>query len=233
MRTKVKLGLKTDDLISEIKPKLDAAGAATASAVFQRGLEFARQAFGTSGFKNWSKGYKFAKVEDGLYIISVEGKLANMMEDGIETGEISKMIMDGNRAQHNKAEGKNYVDVPIHKDADSAGNISIQGQKFQVQGFKNADEMMKQFSKPENKNIKFSRDKEVEQEQRMVARAKKIEGLIKSQNPKDGSTAYMTIRRVGENSVWPASPFPGGKVLDKLDLEVERIFATMIEAFLK
>ena len=83
MRTKVKLGLKTDDLISEIKPKLDAAGAATASAVFQRGLEFARQAFGTSGFKNWSKGYKFAKVEDGLYIISVEGKLANMMEDGI------------------------------------------------------------------------------------------------------------------------------------------------------
>lgn len=233
MRTKVKLGLKTDDLISEIKPKLDAAGAATASAVFQRGLEFARQAFGTSGFKNWSKGYKFAKVEDGLYIISVEGKLANMMEDGIETGEISKMIMDGNRAQHNKAEGKNYVDVPIHKDADSAGNISIQGQKFQVQGFKNADEMMKQFSKPENKNIKFSRGKEVEQEQRMVARAKKIEGLIKSQNPKDGSTAYMTIRRVGENSVWPASPFPGGKVLDKLDLEVERIFATMIEAFLK
>ncbi len=233
MRTKVKLGLKTDDLISEIKPKLDAAGAATASAVFQRGLEFARQAFGTSGFKNWSKGYKFAKVEDGLYIISVEGKLANMMEDGIETGEISKMIMDGNRAQHNKAEGKNYVDVPIHKDADSAGNISIQGQKFQVQGFKNADEMMKQFSKPENKNVKFSRGKAVEQEQRMVARAKKIEGLIKSQNPKDGSTAYMTIRRVGENSVWPASPYPGGKVLDKLDLEVERIFATMIEAFLK
>lgn len=233
MRTKVKLGLKTDDLISEIKPKLDAAGAATASAVFQRGLEFARQAFGTSGFKNWSKGYKFAKVEDGLYIISVEGKLANMMEDGIETGEISKMIMDGNRAQHNKAEGKNYVDVPIHKDADSAGNISIQGQKFQVQGFKNADEMMKQFSKPENKNVKFSRGKEVEQEQRMVARAKKIEGLIKSQNPKDDSTAYMTIRRVGENSVWPASPYPGGKVLDKLDLEVERIFATMIEVFLK
>lgn len=232
MRTKVKLGLKTDDLISEIKPKLDAAGAATASAVFQRGLEFARQAFGTSGFKNWSKGYKFAKVEDGLYIISVEGKLANMMEDGIETGEISKMIMDGNRAQHNKAEGKNYVDVPIHKDADSAGNISIQGQKFQVQGFKNADEMMKQFSKPENKNVKFSRGKEVEQEQRMVARAKKIEGLIKSQNPKDGSTAYMTIRRVGENSVWPASPYPGGKVLDKLDLEVERIFATMIETFI-
>lgn len=233
MRTKVKLGLKTDDLISEIKPKLDAAGAATASAVFQRGLEFARQAFGTSGFKNWSKGYKFAKVEDGLYIISVEGKLANMMEDGIETGEISKMIMDGNRAQHNKAEGKNYVDVPIHKDADSAGNISIQGQKFQVQGFKNADEMMKQFSKPENKNVKFSRGKEVEQEQRMVARAKKIEGLIKSQNPKDGSTAYMTIRRVGENSVWPASPYPGGKVLDKLDLEVERIFGMMLEAFLK
>lgn len=233
MRTKVKLGLKADDLVSELKPKLEAAGAATANVVFQRGLELAKQAFGSSGFKNWSKGYKFAKVEDGLYIISIEGKLANMMEDGIETGEISKLIMGGNRAQHNKAEGKNYVDVPIHKDADSAGNISIQGQKFQVQGFKNADEMMKQFSKPENKNIKFSRGKEVQQEQRIVARAKKIEGLIKSQNPKDSSTAYMTIRRVGENSVWPESPYSGGKVLDRLDLEVEKIFSMMIEAFLK
>ncbi len=233
MRIKAKLDLKVDDIVADLEPKVKAAGAATANALYMKGLEYARQSFGASGFKNWSKGYKFAKIEAGLYVISVEGKLANMMEDGIETGEISKMIMDGNRAQHNKAEGKNYVDVPIHKDADSAGNISIQGQKFQVQGFKNADEMMKQFSKPENKNVKFSRGKEVEQEQRMVARAKKIEGLIKSQNPKDGSTAYMTIRRVGENSVWPASPFPGGKVLDKLDLEVERIFATMIEAFLK
>lgn len=232
MRTKVKLGLKADDLVAELKPKLEAAGAATANALYTRGLEFAKQAFGTSGFKNWSKGYKFAKVEDGLYIISIEGKLANMMEDGIETGEISKLIMGGNRAQHNKAEGKNYVDVPIHKDADSAGNISIQGQKFQVQGFKNADEMMKQFSKPETKNVKFSRGKEVQQEERIVARAKKIEGLIKSQNPKDSSTAYMTIRRVGENSVWPASPYPGGKVLDRLDLEVEKIFATMLDTFL-
>ena len=232
MKIKAKLGFKTEDVIADIEPKLKAAGAATASAVYQRGLEFARQAFGASGFKNWSKGYKFAKVEDGLYIISVEGKLAMMMEDGIETGEISKMIMAGNRAQHNKAEGKDYVDVPIHKDADSAGNISIAGQKFQVQGFKNADDMMKQFSKPEGKSVKFSRGKGVEQEDRMVARAKKIEGLIKSQNPKDGSTAYMTIRRVSKDSVWPSSPYAGGKVLDRLDLEVEKIFATMIETFI-
>ena len=233
MKTKVKLDLKADDIISDIEPKLKAAGAATATAVYQKGLEFSRQAFGQSGLKNWTKGYKFAKVEDGLYIISIEGKLANMMEDGIETGEISKMIMAGNRAQHNKAEGKDYVDVPIHKDADSAGNISIQGQKFQVQGFKNADEMLQQFSQPQNKNVKFSRGKNVETEQRMVARAKKIEGLIKSQNPKNTSTSYMTIRRVTDDSVWPKNPYQGGKVLDMLDLEVEKIFATMIETFLR
>ena len=232
MRIKAKLDLKVDDIVADLEPKVKAAGAATANALYMKGLEYARQSFGASGFKNWSKGYKFAKIEDGLYVISVEGKLANMMEDGIQTGEISRMIMQGNRAQHNKAEGKNYVDVPIHKDADSAGNISVQGQKFQVQGFKNADEMMKQFSKPENKNVKFSRGKSVEQEQRMVSRAKKIQDLIKSQDKASGSTAYMTIRRVGENSVWPSSPYPGGKVLDKLDLEVERIFASMIDTFL-
>lgn len=232
MKIKSKLDLKADDIISEIEPKLKAAGAATAGALYQKGLEYARQDFGASGFKNWSKGYKFAKVEDGLFIISIEGKLAMMMEDGIDTGEISKLIMGGNRAQHNKAQGKNYVDVPIHKDADSAGNISIQGQKFQVQGFKNADEMMKQFSKPENKTVTFSKGKGVEQENRMVARAKKIEGLIKSQDAKTGSTAYMTIRRVGKDSVWPSSPYAGGKVLDRLDLEVERLFASMIETFI-
>lgn len=232
MKTKVKLDLNVDDIVSEIEPKLKAAGAATASTVYQRGFEFAKQAFGSSGFKNWSKGYKFAKVEDGLYVISIEGKLANMMEDGIQTGEISKLIMGGNRAQHNKAEGKDYVDVPIHKDADSAGNISISGQKFQVQNFKSADDLMKQFSKPEKKAVKFSRGKGVEQEDRIVARAKKIEGLIKSDNPADGSTAYMTIRRVTDDSVWPSSPYSGGKVLDQLDLEVERIFATMIDTFL-
>jgi hypothetical protein len=66
----------------------------------------------------------------------------------------------------------------------------------------------------------------------MVARAKKVEGLIKSQNEKDSSVAYMTIRRVGENSVWPSSPYSGQKVLDRLDLEVEQLFATMIDSFL-
>lgn len=233
MKVKAKLSLKVDELISDFQPLLEAAGAATAAAVYQKGLEYAGNTFGRSGLGNWTKGYKFSKVEDGLFIISIEGKLAMMMEDGIAVGEISKLIMGGNRAQHNKAEGKNYVDVPMHKDADSAGNISIQGQKFQVQGFKNADEVMQHFSKPEAKQVKFSRGKAVEQEERIVSRAKKIEGLIKSQNPKEGSTAFMTIRRVGEDSVWPSSPYSGGKVLDKLDLEVEQIFATMIDVFFK
>lgn len=232
MRIKAKLDLKVDDIVADLESKVKAAGAATANALYMKGLEYARQSFGASGFKNWSKGYKFAKIEDGLYVISVEGKLANMMEDGIQTGEISRMIMQGNRAQHNKAEGKNYVDVPMHKDADSAGNVSIQGQKFQVQAFKNADELRKQFSQPERKQVKFSRGKAVEQEERMVARAKKVEGLIKSQNQKDNSVAYMTIRRVGEDSVWPSSPYAGQKVLDRLDLEVEQLFATMVDSFL-
>jgi hypothetical protein len=232
MRVKVKLDLKADELVADLEPRLKAAGAATAGQLYQRGFELAKQGFGPRGFNHWKNGYKFAKVEDGLYIISVEGKLAMMMEDGIKTGEISKMIMQGNRAAHNRGEGKNYVDVPIHKDADAAGNISIGGQKFQVQAFRNADELMKQFSKPEKKQVKFSRGKTVEQEERIVQRAKKLEGLIKSQNPKDSSTAYMTIRRVTDSSVWPQSPYEGQDILGKLELEIEKIFGNMLEQFI-
>jgi hypothetical protein len=234
MKIKVKLNTNVEDLAAELEPKVKLAGAATAQQLHQRGVELAKQGFGTSGFKHWSKGYKFAKVDDGMFIISVEGRFANMMEDGIATGEISKMIMNGPRAGHNKAQGKDYVDVPIHKDADAAGQVSIQGEKFQVQAFKSADEMLKHFSKPERTPVMFTRGKNVgPAEDRIVSRSKKLENLIKSENPKGGSTAYMTLHRVSEKSVWPKSPYAGQHVLDKLSLEVEHIFATMLNNFFK
>jgi hypothetical protein len=231
MDGKFKLKLNVKDITEDIEPQLKQAGAATASAAYYRGLELAKSGFGSSGFKNWSKGYKFNKVDDGMYVIAVEGKLANMMEDGINTGEISEMLMKGTRASINKAQGKDYVDVPFHKDADAAGSVSIQGQKFQVQGFKNADEMMKQFSKPQSKSVSFTKGSGIEKENRMISRAKKLQDLIKSEDQKKGSTSYLTIRRVSEDSVWPASPYAGQKVLDKLSLEVEQIFAKMLETF--
>lgn len=232
MRIKAKLELKAEQLVSEFKDKISLIGTATASALYDRGRQLASQSYGRSGFAKWNAGYKFTKVDEGMFIISVEGKLANMMEDGIKTGEISKMIMEGPRAQYNKGQGKEYVDVPIGKDADSAGSISIQGQKLQVQSFKSADDLMAAFSKPEKKNVKFSARPGVREEERVVQRAKAVEGLIKSQKPGSTQTSYMVLKRVTADSVWPSSPYAGQDILGKLDLEVQKTFDTIVERLL-
>lgn len=229
MKIKAKLELSADQLVSGFKEKLALIGSATASALYDRGRQLASQSFGRSGFAKWNAGYKFNKIDDGIYVISVEGKLANMMEDGIKTGEISKMIMEGPRAQYNKGQKKNYVDVPIGKDADSNGSISIQGQKLQVQSFKSADDLMAAFSKPEKKQVKFSARPGVREEERIVQRAKAVEGLIRSQKPNSTQTSYMVLRRVTENSTWPSSPYEGQDILGKLDLEVQKTFDTIVE----
>jgi hypothetical protein len=229
MKIKAKLELSADQLISNFKQKLTFIGSVTASSLYDRGRQLASQSFGRSGFAKWSAGYKFSKIDDGIYVISVEGKLANMMEDGIKTGEISKMIMEGPRARHNKGENKNYVDVPIGKDADSSGNISIQGQKLQVQSFRSADDLMAAFSKPEKKQVKFSARPGVVEEERIVQRARAVEGLIRSQKPNSTHTSYMVLRRVTEDSIWPSSPYEGQDILGKLDLEIEKTFDTIVE----
>ena len=232
MKVKAKLQLSADELVTQFKDRLALIGSATASTLYNRGLQLASQNFGRSGFAKWSAGYKFNKIDDGIYVISVEGKLANMMEDGIKTGEISKMIMEGPRAQYNKSQKKNYVDVPIGKDADSSGNISIRGQKLQVQSFKSADDLMAAFSKPEKKVVKFSARPGVREEERIVQRVKAVEGLIRSQKPNSTQTSYLVLRRVTPNSTWPSSPYQGQDILGKLDLEVQKTFDTIVEKFL-
>lgn len=229
MKIKAKLELSAEQLVSGFKEKLALIGSATASALYDRGRQLASQSFGRSGFAKWNQGYKFSKIDDGIYVISVEGKLANMMEDGIKTGEISKMIMEGPRAQFNKAQNKNYVDVPIGKDADSNGTISIQGQKLQVQAFKSSDDLMAAFSKPEKKQVKFSARPGVREEERIVQRAKAVEGLIRSQKPNSNQTSYMVLKRVTDESTWPSSPYQGQDILGKLDLEVQKTFDTIVE----
>jgi hypothetical protein len=233
MSVKVKLNLNIKELLNDIEPRLKAAGAATAGRLYQRGFELARQGFGRSGFNHWRNGYKFSKVDDGLYVIAVEGKFAMMMEDGIKTGEISRMIMHGTRAAYNRSQGKDYVDVPLFKDGGQSNSVRIGGEKFEINTFKNSDELMKHFSKPMLKQVTFTRGKSIEQEERIIQRSKKIEGLIRSQDPKSGNTAYLTIRRVTNESVWPETPYEGQKILDKLELEVEQIFSNMIEQFMR
>lgn len=177
------------------------------------------------GLQKWMKGFKFHKVSDEFYVISVDGQLAMWMEDGIEPGEVSRSIMSGNRAEANKGQGKKYVDVPIAKDADSMGNMTLgkKGPKVNIKAFANADQLMK--------NINTSDWKRGGIKQKQVV-ASRVKDIIKNTDQGSGKTSFMTIRRVTENSQWPKSAFKGAKVLDDLGSHIEENFGKILERFL-
>ena len=178
-----------------------------------------------TGLSKWLNGFKINKVSDEFYIISIDGQLANWMEDGIAAGEVSKSIMSGNRADVNRSEGKNYVDVPIAKDADSMGQISLgkKGPSVSVAAFKDADAMMK--------SITTSDWKKGGTKKKQVM-ANRVKDIIKNVEPQSKKTSYLTIRRVTDDSMWPKSPFQGAKVLDDLGLHISNNFDTILERFL-
>lgn len=214
-----------DDVVEGLRNRFKSALAATMGTVEQEARNIAASKLRT-GLKNWNQGFKVEKVTDDMFLIVVEGQLANWMEDGIRVGEISDAIMKGNRAQHNKAEGKNYVDVPIAKDADSAGNISLGkkgGPVVNVKAFKSADDLMK--------NINSSDYKKGGIKQKQVI-ANRVKDIIKNVEPKTNSASYLTIRRVSDKSKWPSSPFAGAKVLDKLDKYIDDNIGQIIERFI-
>lgn len=222
MKLKLNFDISENELVSGLKAQVQTAVAQTFEAAVEKAKQIAGQKLGPSGFNKWEKGFRADKVTDDLYIISIEGKLASWMEDGIKVGEISQSIMAGNRAQHNKSEEKNYVDVPFMKDADQAGNI--RGTNLNVKAFADADSLMK--------NIKLSdyKKRSIQQEKRMVSR---VQDIIKSTDPKgDKGTQYMTIRRVSEGSVWPKTPFEGAKVLEELDSFIDQKFSEILDKVL-
>lgn len=220
MQFRLELDLSEQEIKDAFKPRLDATMAAVSGELAQRGRQLASERL-NSGLKLWEKGFKVEKVEDGFFVIAIEGKLAKMIEDGAKAGEISDMILNGNRAKANRSgyrdpnsgqqTRKNYVDVPIGNDA----QVMSGSKGISVKSFADADSL--------RKFVTFSDYKKggVKHEQRVL---KRVEDIIESTNPSSGATSYLTIRRVGEDTKWPASPTQGARVLDQLENELEAVF---------
>lgn len=229
MRLKLKFeDVKFDDVVDGLRDRFKAAVNATMEDAQSEAQTMAARKLKT-GLKKWTDGFRFHKVSDDFYVISVEGTLAMWMEDGIQAGEVSKAILSGNRADSNKGEGKNYVDVPIAKDADSMGSISLGkkgGPKVNVQAFANADQLMKNISTSDWKKGG------IKKKQVMASRVKDIIKNVEVAGPKTGTTSYMTIRRLSPGDQWPKSPFKGAKVLDDLGYHIEKNFDKILERFL-
>lgn len=216
--------IDTSELLEGVRTRFKTATNALMADVNQEAQRFAASKLKV-GLKKWQQGFKMHKVTDDFYIIAIDGQLANWMEQGIKTGEISKSIMQGNRATHNKSEGKEYVDVPITKDADATGNITLgkKGPAVNVKSFANADQLMKSI------NVSDWKRGGVKQKQIVQSRVKDI---IKNTSPKSGKSSFLTIRRVTKDSVWPKNPFEGAKVLEHLDKYIDANFDKIMERFL-
>lgn len=226
MRLKLKFDdVKFDDVVQGLQDRFKAAVNATMEDAQNEAQAMASRRLKV-GLKKWTDGFRFHKVSDEFYVISIEGQLAMWMEDGIQPGEVSRSIMAGNRAEANQGEGKAYVDVPIAKNADEMGNISLGkkgGPKVNVAAFKDADAMMKHINSSDWKKGGIKKKQVL---------ASRVKDIVKNVESKSGKASYMTIRRVTSNSQWPKSPFKGAKVLDDLGLHIEQNFGKILERFL-
>ena len=226
MRLKLKFDdVQFDDVVEGLQARFKSAVSATMEDAQQQAQLLASRKL-KAGLSKWMKGFRFHKVSDEFYVVSIDGQLAMWMEDGIQPGEVSRSIMAGNRAESNKGEKKDYVDVPIAKDADAMGNIALGkkgGTKVNVKAFANADQMMKYITSSDWKKGG------VKKKQVMASRVKDI---IKNVETSGGKPSYMTIRRVTPSSQWPRSPFKGAHVLDDLGYHLESNFGTILERFL-
>lgn len=215
--------LEFDDVLDGIKDRFKAAVASTVAQADTEAHRIANAKLKSASAKeHWNRGFKVDKISDDFYVVSVEGELSNWMEQGIDVGEVSRSILSGNRAEANRGEGKNYVDVPIAKDADQAGNI--RGTKINVQAFKSADDVMKFINTSDWKRGGIQKKQVI---------ANRVQDIIKNTSPKSGKTSYMTIRRLSENSdPWPSTPYAGANVLQDLDAWLDQNFGSILERYL-
>ena len=230
----LKFKLDTRGLAREIKdalkPVVKAAGAKTASKAAQKAKEIASSKLNTS-LDMWEKGFALSDLGNGNYALTMNCKLANMIEDGIPVGAISKLIMEGNRARINKAEGKNYVDVPLKQKEDSPA----------VKVFRSADDLIKdvgkkdvRFSNPAKKNTKVEERfiRRFKQDAKAVTERGGIPGLMESRKAPGGKPMYLLIRRVNDKTVWPENPFPGARSFKEVSDKIEQYFEDALRSLL-
>jgi len=234
----MKLDFDDKVLAAEIGRDLDTALAKaqsrTSHEAYRAGLAHTQRELGSSGFSLWSKGYKIEQLGEGEFLISISGKLAEGIDRGWNVGEISKMIMGGNRAKFNQGEGKNYVDVPIGKDSDVQGMFNIpEVGRVKIAHFKDANDMIAKFSKKTGGIVEARRKTERAKIEGLSKEAtKRVENLIKTTDPIKKKSKYVMIKRVTDDSIWPKTYKKGPEALEVVgryfENNFDRIFSEVL-----
>lgn len=210
-----------EDLESEIREGFAEAIQKTYAEAFAELERIAQKETNTS-YSAWRKGLKIHDVGGGVMVISIEGKLARAIEDGMEPGVISDMLRSGPRAAYNRSQGQDYIDVPLPA---SKSQIS------EVMFHTDSDSLMAAFSKKpsQTKTYKFSdTPTSVREEERVVKRIKQV---VEAHDPKTSKTSYISFKRLSLDGAdaWPKQPVEGKKILDKLADQIESIFTEQLE----
>jgi hypothetical protein len=230
----IKFNLDTNGLDKALQEELDSVvKTATADATrvaANRAREKAANQLNSS-LEIWQKGFAFNDLGNGEFALTISGELARMFEDGIEVGEISKLVMQGNRAMVNKAEGKDYVDVPMAQQESSPA----------VKVFRSADDLIAnvgkrevKFSDPKNKGVKVEERllRRFKNDSKAVTKAGGIPGLIESKKTSNSKPLYLLIRRVTKDSNWPQQRVPGVEAFKEIEANLSNYFEEALRKLL-
>lgn len=207
-KVKMNLDLTAAELKEGLTPNLDAVMGVTSRQAATEARRLAETKL-QSGLHHWVNGFTVNKVSDGVWLMAVEGKLGTMMEEGFNGEEFKKLILNGNRARHNRSQGKDYVDVPIPL---TGGNLktttSNKLREVTVTQFKSGADVIRSVTTSDWKNKGIvTRDKIVQN----------VKGIIRTKEQASDNFQFLMIRRVTPETNWGS--WKGAHVLEMKELE--------------
>jgi len=201
-----KLDLSASDFKDAFTPNLDAAMGVTMRQAARKAQDLATARL-QSGLGHWLKAFKVDKISDGVWVLAIDGKLGAMMEEGFSGEEFKRLILNGNRAKHNRSEGKDYVDVPIPL----AGQGPTSEKKLQavsVTQFKSGADVIRSVTMSDWKRGGVIMKNKIVQN---------VKGIIRTREKESKNYQYMMIRRVTPETNWGS--WKGAHILDMVELE--------------
>ena len=193
------------DLEKEITDAAEQAVSDTIGKLESKMREKAGRNLSSGSFDRWDKGFSVDEVANNTYVITLEGSIANIIDKGWKAGEISDNIMKGPRATYNKAQGKDYVDVPIgvEKPAFLDADGLMSQFKKQSYRFSNSGQPGKPATRVESRETRRLNKKAQNQVE------DRLKNIIESRKSLATPSKYLVIKRVNNNTQWPKSPIPG------------------------
>ncbi len=238
------LGKDISNLSDEIEAAINQAVSDVAKGAYAEAIRLANKKLKTTR-QDYVQALRLEQIDDNIYILSLDGRLANATEDGYGTFDMKPGLINGPKSKVSK-EGFRYNTVPFFHSPNSKAPLSDYGEFLRSQ--------VKEIIKKNKLNRVFKNPDGGKPLQGVVARVKNtgikdLEGLVKIQKTYEKTTQsiYMTFRRVssksglpdpqrqilmGPSDAWIHPGYQGAKIFplieDYIQEEFENIITTLL-----